>query len=209
MPQITADRRSYQIKLRSIDRDGGRHIEGHAAVFDTLSQVIWNFREVIRHGAFADAIARSDVRALWNHNPDYVLGRTKSDTLALREDERGLAVDIIPPDTQFARDLMTSMDRGDIDQMSFAFTISEDRWYTDESGMTIREIISIDQLFDVSPVTYPAYTETDVSARTQEKYKEFRAAQDAVGAGGSESRDDGEAKRARRGRELQLIELGG
>lgn len=206
MPQLNnADRRSYQIQLRATEGgDGQRHIQGHAAVFDSLSQMIWGFREVIRHGAFTDALVRSDVRALWNHNPDYVLGRTKANTLSLSEDERGLAVDIVPPDTQFARDLMTSMDRGDIDQMSFAFTVSEDRWYTDtETGVTIREIIAIDQLYDVSPVTYPAYVETDVSARTREAYTEFRASQDAVGAGGPDAQA---MAKARRERELELAE---
>jgi HK97 family phage prohead protease len=97
------------------------HIRGYAALFDTWSEDLGWFREKIQPGAFADTIKEADIRALWNHDPNYVLGRNKSDTLQLREDEKGLAVDITPPDTQWARDLMTSMKRRDINQMSFAF----------------------------------------------------------------------------------------
>ncbi|MEN6370926.1 MAG: HK97 family phage prohead protease [Armatimonadota bacterium] len=204
MPQIAADRRSYKIELRSITGENGqRRIEGHAAVFNSLSEEIWGFREIIKPGAFANAIVKSDVRALWNHNPDYVLGRTKAKTLTIAEDDRGLAVNIIPPDTQFARDLMTSMDRGDIDQMSFAFTVKNERWYTvEENGesFTIREITEVGELFDVSPVTYPAYKDTDVSARTKEALKEYR---DAAGAGGP---DNNNAEFEYRKRELDILD---
>ncbi len=203
MPQIAADRRSYKIELRSITGENGqRQIEGHAAVFNSLSEEIWGFRELIKPGAFANAIAKSDVRALWNHNPDYVLGRTKAKTLTISEDDRGLAVNITPPDTQFARDLMTSMDRGDIDQMSFAFTVKSERWYTDETNLTIREIVEVDELFDVSPVTYPAYQDTDVSARTKESLQEFRS-RDAAGAGGP---DKNNAEYEYRNRELDILD---
>ncbi len=208
-PISNIDRRSCSIELRTKERaDGQRHIIGHAAVFDLLSVQIWGFREVIRRGAFASALTRSDVRALFNHNPDFVLGRTKSGTLKLSEDEKGLSVDITPPDTQVAKDLITSMERGDIDQMSFAFTVSEDRWYTDtETGIVIREITEIDQLYDVSPVTYPAYLETDVSARTQEALKEYRASIERVNQGNPLEAHQAALEVAARERELQLAEI--
>jgi HK97 family phage prohead protease len=72
------------------------------------------FREKIQPGASANMIEEADARALWNHDPNYVLGRNNSETLQLREDEKGLAVDITPPDTQWARDLMISMKGQDI-----------------------------------------------------------------------------------------------
>jgi len=102
-------------------------ISGHAAVFDQLSDPIMGFREKIAKGAFKKSIRRKDdVRALWNHNSDYVLGRTKSGTLKVKEDDVGLAIEIQPPDTTWANDLITTMERGDVDQMSFAFAVVKD-----------------------------------------------------------------------------------
>lgn len=200
--QLEIDRRSRPVEFRAEGEGSERHIVGYAAVFNVLSEEMWGFREIIKPGAFDGVIEKSDVRALWNHNPDHVLGRVKAGTLKIETDERGLAVDINPPDTGFARDLMVSLDRGDVDQMSFAFTVGEDRWYESEEGETIREILAIRELYDVSPVTYPAYAETDVSARTQESLKEFRSSVDARGAVGA-----GDSERARRDRELRLLEL--
>lgn len=141
-------------------------LTGHAAVFNSLSEVLWDFREKIQPGAFSKTLSDgADVRALWNHNPDYVLGRTKSRTLSLAEDGTGLAVEILPPDTQWARDLMTTIERGDVDQMSFGFETVRDAWSTDPDGMLIRDLIEC-KLFDVSPVTFPAYPDTDVQARS-------------------------------------------
>lgn len=176
------DRRSYPVEMRTVTgEDGQRHIEGHAAVFNSLSEEIWGFREMILPGAFAGAIGRSDIRALWNHNPDVVLGRMRAGTLRAWEDEKGLAVDIVPPDTQVARDLITSIERGDVDQMSFSFIVGTDRWST-QDGVTLREILEVQELFDVSPVTFPAYPETDVSARTEAAFKEFRSRSQAPAA---------------------------
>ena len=142
------------------------HIVGHAAVFNSLSEMLWGFRETIAPGAFRDAIEKSDVRALVNHEPSFVLGRKKNGTLKLWEDERGLAIDINPPETQWADDLLVSIGRGDIDQMSFGFTVAEDSWDTVD-GESRRTIIRVDELFDVSPVTFPAYPETDTALRAR------------------------------------------
>lgn len=146
--------------------DGKRMIVGHAAVFNQLSEDLGGFREQIAAGAFADAIKTDDVRALFNHNPDYVLGRNLSGTLKLAEDARGLAIEIDPPDTQFAKDLIVSMQRGDINQMSFGFSVRPNgqNWAKDDAGAVIRTLTKV-RLFDVSPVTYPAYPQTDVAVR--------------------------------------------
>ena len=103
-------------------------IRGYAAVFDEPT-TIGQFIEVIRPGAFARAIKENqDVRALWKHNSDLVIGRSKSGTLTLKEDDRGLAIEINPPDTETARHWVESINRGDVDQMSFGFYARKDTW---------------------------------------------------------------------------------
>lgn len=142
-------------------------IIGHGARFNDLSEVLFFFREKIAPGAFADALRISDVRALINHDPNYVLGRTKAGTLNLVEDEIGLRYEIDPPETSFAKDLLVSITRGDINQSSFAFTVSPDNETWDESGQVpVRTIHKFDEIFDVSPVTYPAYNSTSVGVRS-------------------------------------------
>jgi HK97 family phage prohead protease len=163
-------------ELRINNLEEKRYIEGHAAVFDSWSETlggIFPFKEKVRKGAFSQTIEKDDIRALFNHDPNYVLGRNKAGTLELKEDERGLYVRIIPPDTQAARDLITSIERGDINQMSFGFTVEEEKWDTVE-GIDVRELRKV-KLFDVSPVTFPAYPSTDVGVRAMESYENYRA----------------------------------
>jgi len=148
-----------------VDGEGedGKKIVGHAAVFNQLSLPMYGFREQVLPGAFKKTIKESDIRALWNHNPNNVLGRNTAGTLELSEDDTGLAVRITPPDTQWAKDLSESIRRGDVSQMSFGFRTIKDSFHTEE-GMITRNLEEV-QLFDVSPVTYPAYPTTDVSVR--------------------------------------------
>jgi len=165
------ERRYFPVEeLRAItDEAGLRHITGYAAVFNSLSEDLGYFREKIDPGAFAETINSDDIRALKNHNSDYVLGRNKSGTLTLSEDQRGLKIDVMPPDAQWARDLMVSIDRGDIDQMSFGFQTVSDRWeIVDEKE--VRTLMKV-RLFDVSPVTFPAYPDTEVGLRSLEAYR--------------------------------------
>jgi len=151
------------IEVRS--EDDKPKIKGHAAVFDRLSEDLGGFREKIAPGAFAKTIKKSDIRALFNHDPNYVLGRNTAGTLILEEDERGLAIEIDPPDTSFAKDLMVSIGRRDITQMSFAFKTIKDSWENQDKKESIRTLEEVD-LFDVSPVAYPAYPQTDVKVRS-------------------------------------------
>ena len=159
--------RVSDIHIESRAAGGTRKLVGHAAVFDLLSDPIADgYRERVMPGAFAKTLAAgADVRALINHNPNYVLGRTKSGTLKLEEDARGLAIEIQLPDTTFAHDLVASVERRDIDQMSFAFRAVRDR-QTFEGGQPVRELLEV-ELFDVSPVTFPAYPQTDLQARSR------------------------------------------
>lgn len=141
-------------------------IEGHAAVFNQWSQDLGGFRERILPGAFTKTIQEADVRALWNHSDMHVLGRNKAGTLKLEEDAIGLKYMIYPPDTSCANDLRVSIKRGDVSQSSFGFRCIKDSWKEpmEPNGLAERELIEL-QLFDVSPVTFPAYLQTDVSAR--------------------------------------------
>jgi len=136
-------------------------IEGYAAIFNSKTEIGW-FTESIAPGAFAESIARpDDVRALFNHDANQVLGRTKAGTLELREDEKGLFCVITPPETQLGRDLVVSIERGDISQMSFGFYLEVEESQA-EKDKKPHFVIKKARLFDISPVTFPAYEATEV-----------------------------------------------
>ncbi len=167
------ERRTFgAIEMRvehDIDDGGKTRISGHAAVFDSLSEDLGGFRERVAPGAFAASLAEDDIRALFNHDPNLVLGRNRAGTLRLAEDEPGLAIGIDPPDTAAARDIVTMIKRGDVTQMSFGFrTISDEFQMVD--GEVVRTLKAV-RLFDVSPVTFPAYPQTDVDARSFDAFK--------------------------------------
>jgi HK97 family phage prohead protease len=157
----------------------GPVIQGYAALFDVSTEIGGWFTESIRQGAFARAIKEGDdCRCLFNHNPDYLLGRTKSGTLRLNEDPKGLWIENIMPDTQMGRDVMKSIERGDVTGQSFAFVITKQEWRfaTEKGQLDHREIVEV-QLYDVGPVVYPAYEQTSIAARgnAEEAYKLARA----------------------------------
>lgn len=160
------------VELREVD--GHPVVEGYAAVFNRESDDLGGWQEVIEPGAFATVLT-DDVRSLWQHSPLYVLGRLRSGTLSIWEDEIGLQYRVAPPDAQWARDALMTIKRGDVDQSSFAFSVLPDgeRWMLDESGRVIRHIVRVARLYDVSPVTFPAYPETSVDVRS--KIDELRA----------------------------------
>ena len=151
--------------------DGGekRTLEGYASVFNTATD-LGRFDEVIMPGTFARAINEDhDVRALIDHDPGRVIGRTKNETLELREDGKGLWTKITLPDTQEGRDLATLIGRGDLDAMSFGFTVQSDKWEKVE-GRNTRFISDVD-LFDVSVVAFPAYADATVALRSMPEDK--------------------------------------
>lgn len=177
------ERRSFVLDNLTVEtraEEGSKpKIVGHAAVFNTLSGDLGGFREQIAPGAFTRAIQEDDVRALFNHDPNIILGRNKSGTLQLSEDEKGLRIELDPPDTQAARDLMVLMERGDVTQMSFAFSVRANgqNWGEDGEGRAIRTLTDL-RLYDVSPVVYPAYPETDVALRSFEAWKDEQKPQE-------------------------------
>lgn len=156
------DLRLIDFKARSSE-NGEPIIEGYFAVFNSPYKLWDGAYESIAPGAFKNTLNR-DIRALYNHNDDIVLGRTKNNTLELREDEKGLfgVIKINPNDTQ-AMDAYERVKRGDVDQCSFGFEIvSEEFEKTDEQiHWTIKEVL----LYEVSPCVFPAYEDTTVSAR--------------------------------------------
>ena len=146
-------------------------ISGYAARFNVLSEDMGGFREKIKPGAFGKSLSGgADVRALVNHDPNLVIGRNTAGTLKVTENKTGLKVSITPPDTQAGRDIVTSIERGDIDGMSFGFRTVSDSWarVKDEEIRTLEEV----ELHDVSAVTYPAYTDTSVAVRSLDAHKE-------------------------------------
>lgn len=171
------EKRAFNLKeIRIADASDEKSmptIVGYAAVFNQWSEDLGGFRERIAPGAFADALKTDDVRALFNHNPDHILGRNIAGTLRLSEDSEGLRIEIDPPDTQVARDLIVSMRRGDITQMSFGFSVvmSDQIWEEKEDG-TVERTIKRASLFDVSPVTYPAYPQTEVAVRSMNAWRD-------------------------------------
>lgn len=156
------ERRAFPLEIRETAPEK-RTIVGHAAVFDTITD-LGLFKERVARGAFAESIKRDDIRALFNHDPNIVLGRNKAGTLRLREDEKGLAVEIDLPDTQWARDLQVSVERGDINQMSFGFEVLDASWDVVD-GEEVRTLKRV-KLWDVSLVTFPAYPTTDAGLRS-------------------------------------------
>lgn len=202
MPERRYVDQRLAVETRAEADGGGVELVGHAAVFDQWTTLYsgkyWEWREIVRPKAFKRAIKeKQDVRALLNHDPNFVIARTKAGSLKLSEDETGLLAVIVPPDTQTIRDLVVEpIRRGDIDQMSFAFlprtsdeeTIKEKKDVTiiDRGGERItiryegekrieeREVLDAD-LYDVSPVTYPAYVGTDIGVRSSEWSAELRA----------------------------------
>lgn len=168
---------SSTFEVSKSDDKNPAHVTGHAAVFDQLSENLGGFREKIAPGAF-DGVLNDDVRALFNHDPNLILGRTAAKTLKLSVDTTGLKVDFSIPDTSYGRDLIVSLERGDINQMSFSFQVEEDEWNEDNTtGAVIRTITKVKRLFDISPITFPAYPQTDVAKRSMDEWKESIKAQ--------------------------------
>lgn len=145
--------------------DGVPVLEGSAALFDTWTELWPGMRERIMPGFFAGAQGQ-DVRVLVNHDPNLLLGRTGSGTADLvpLQDGLGYRVRLDPQDDDAMR-WHRRIARGDVDGCSFSFTVAKDNWYTDDDGVMCRDLVECGTLYDVGPVTFPAYPQTTVSAR--------------------------------------------
>jgi len=144
---------------------------GYAALFDKPTELFPGLTERVAPGAFTRTLEEgADVRALVDHDPSKIIGRTKSGTLALQENRKGLKVAIDAADTQAGRDILESVARGDVDQMSFGFRVVKESWEDLKDGSSVRTLEDVD-LFDVSAVTFPAYPDTKIAARSLELRK--------------------------------------
>lgn len=156
------------------DGNGGR-LTGYAAVFGERSCDLGGFTEVIRRGAFRDALADSDVRALFNHEPDNLLGREGNGTLRLTTDDRGLRYSVDLDDTDLSQFVRQKVRRGDLTGSSFTFSVPENGdSYESRGGQLVRTVEEVERVGDVGPVTFPAYQGTEVSARAREEARECR-----------------------------------
>lgn len=188
------ERRVITTEFRTVKESGKpTRLVGYGAVFNSDSEDLGGFTEQIAPGAFDSVLASAtlDCRCLFNHEPSAILGRTTARTLTLKTDSTGLHYSCNVPDTTVGRDLLVSADRGDITQSSFGFRVADDdgaeQWY-DKNGREVspwsydgvkRVIRKIGELFDVSPVTYPAYTASSVEARSRFMFPEGRPQRNA------------------------------
>ena len=159
--------RAVEARAAGDDRGPQSEIGGYAALFNTPATIADQFVEIIDEGAFDDTIG-DDVRVLFNHDPNMLLGRTKSGTASIAVDADGLRYTVTPPATQVGRDVLELVQRGDVDGSSFGFRVLEDRWTPGATAgdLPVRHVQRV-ALLDVSPVTVPAYSETTAEVRDQ------------------------------------------
>lgn len=158
------------LEVRAAADGGPTELAGYASVFEQWSEIrdIWgaSWMESVARGAYAKTIGEADVRALFNHNPDVVLGRNRAGTLELSEDATGLRDVIRPPDNAWGRPVLDAVQRGDITGQSIAFQVIKERWERPAArGELAKRTILEARLVDVSVVTFPAFEQTSVQAR--------------------------------------------
>ena len=160
--------RTVCTEFKTREENGEKHITGYFAVFNSIYEIAPGMTESVAPGAFQRTLS-GDVRALTNHDTTLVLGRTKVKTLTLTEDAHGLFGDIvINPNDQDAMNTWERVNRGDVDQCSFGFVpVDEETEYREDGSIhwTIKDV----ELYEVSVCTFPAYEETNVSARSAER----------------------------------------
>jgi HK97 family phage prohead protease len=161
--------------------EGGKRYVSGLIPFDSMSEDLGGFREIIRKGAFTKTLQESDVRALWAHDTRYVIGRSKIGTFTLEERSDGLFVEAELPNTTWANDLAESVSRRDVPGMSFGFRAIKDVWTAGASGTSdLRELLEV-QLFEVSfGVAFPAYPESDSVVSARDWFRAAGADEDTV-----------------------------
>ena len=157
------------------EEDGKRFLDGYYSVFNQPYEVFPGWIEEIAPGAFSRSLRESrDVKVLWNHNTDIVLGSTENRTAYLAEDDRGLHGPVeINEDDQAAKDAYARVSRGDVRGCSFGFDIRGMEEYWDDDGVYHTKLTDVD-LYEVSPCTFPAYTQTSIQARAKEELEGAR-----------------------------------
>lgn len=146
---------------------GGWTIQGYAAVWNARSVPMYGFVERVAKGCFRRSIAEDDIHAFYNHLGTHVLGRNRAGTLRMREDDTGLWFESDVPETSYGADLVKLINRGDVSQCSFSFSVraNGDQWITEDDGTVLRTLLDV-VLFDVGPTPKPAYVDTSVAVRS-------------------------------------------
>ncbi len=168
----TAEMEHKTLTTTRDDGDGGKQkivtAEGYAALFNVRAKLGW-FDEIILPGAF-DEVLKDDVRVLFNHEPNLILARSNDGegSLELSVDDKGLYYRFEIPDSNAGWDLQVNLENKNITQSSFGFQIKKANWVEEEGEEELREIVTFSKLWDVSPVTYPAYPDTTIAKRNFE-----------------------------------------
>ncbi|MFB8328086.1 HK97 family phage prohead protease [Bacillus wiedmannii] len=165
---------SSEIEIREVE-GGLRTITGYAVKWEMKSVTMgyWRrFKEQFKRGAFTDSLTQDDQLALWSHDYSQVLGRTKNGTLRLFEDEIGLRFELDLADTTLGDDTYKTIKRGDIDGVSFGFQMVKEEWDESNPDNIVRSVTKA-KLVEISPVAFPAYPDSQVSARSHDPYKQF------------------------------------
>ena len=168
---------TMEVEIRKSENEpDSRTIQGYAVKWNELSETLgWGvkFKEKFSKGAFTESLKEEHQRGLWNHNPDYLLGNTKSKTLRLQEDDVGLRFEIDLPSNSWGNDVRESVKRGDVTGVSFGFSVKDENWDDTNENNIIRTITKA-KLFEISPTPNPAYTQSEVSLRSiDEVYKNY------------------------------------
>jgi len=204
MNELDVCRRKYAgQEFRAAEQDGERHLTGHAAVFNSPTDIAGYFEEVIERGAF-DGCDLTDVPFFVNHRENKIpLARSRNNngnsTMKLTVDLTGLAMDarVDTENNQEARAVYSAVERGDVTGMSFAFRVKEQKWENLDSDYPVRRILKIGKVYEVSVVNDPAYEETDISARDKEALESARAALDSARSKELESSKEAEVYKLR------------
>lgn len=165
---------SSDIEIREVE-GGLRTITGYAVKWEMKSVTMgyWRrFKEQFKRGAFTDSLTQDDQLALWSHDYSQVLGRTKNGTLRLFEDEIGLRFELDLADTTLGDDTYKTIKRGDVDGVSFGFQMVKEEWDESDPDNIVRSVTKA-KLVEISPVAFPAYPDSQVSARSHDPYKQF------------------------------------
>lgn len=160
------------IEVRSGEGEGDTlGLAGYVVKFNQRSHLIWGeFYERVAQGAFLHSLSENTIKALWNHRSDFVLGSTKNGTLRLHEDNIGLRFEIDLPNNSWGRDAYESVQRGDVDGMSFGFNVRKDAWqYLKDEDVYERTLLEVN-LFEVSPTPFPAYPDSEANQRSLDEF---------------------------------------
>lgn len=183
IPEVERRFFSVPVGIQSRNEDGNegggsklKRIVGYAALVENRTLLYAyddeEYYEEIAAGAFDDVIENDDVRCLFNHDSNMILGRSSNGTLSLSVDEKGLKYGYVTPNRSYAIDLQDAIESGDVSESSFAFRIQDSEWSKIDENKYLRRITKFKRVYDVSPVTYPAYPDTSVVQRSIDGVRE-------------------------------------